>query len=135
MAARAGVEPANVGFRVPCLTTWLPGKVLICLYILTKDGNLHNCDIPPAIYTGYMTAQHIFYILGSITFGAFILFLIGAVAILMTIAGQIRKISHRIHLLTEEVHGIIESGKNYGKTMGSIGILTRIIRAFRNKSN
>ncbi|GAC1412502.1 MAG: hypothetical protein NVSMB66_1640 [Candidatus Doudnabacteria bacterium] len=78
-----------------------------------------------------MTAQHIFYILGSVTFGAFILFLLAALAILLSVAGQIKKISQRINSLTDEVHGMIEAGKSYGKTMGSVGLLTKIIRAFR----
>jgi len=30
--AGAGIEPANTGFAVPCLTTWLPGRAVAVLH-------------------------------------------------------------------------------------------------------
>ncbi|MDB4940128.1 MAG: hypothetical protein JWO40_553 [Candidatus Doudnabacteria bacterium] len=81
-----------------------------------------------------MTAQHIFYILGSIAFGGFVILLIVFIAIMISINRQIRMLSYRFHLIADEIEGLIESGKSYGRYLGAnvgVSVLGKILKMFR----
>jgi predicted PurR-regulated permease PerM len=83
-----------------------------------------------------MTAQHIFYILGSITFGAFIVFLIVITIISIGISKQIRKLTDRLHETADEVQGMIETAKVYTQAVGeNVGfrMLHQLIKFFKSK--
>lgn len=81
-----------------------------------------------------MTAQNIFYIIGSITLTVFLLFLIFAVAVLYGIGRRIRRAERGFRLLRYELRGMFQSGKSYSRYMGaSIGssILGKLLKILR----
>ena len=61
------------------------------------------------------TPQLVFYILGSIAFGLFSIYLIVAFVVLMAIRRRAARVNRRMHLMIDEAHSLIQAGKSYTK--------------------
>jgi len=83
-----------------------------------------------------MTAQEIFYIIASVAMGVFLLAVIGFSLFIYTISRRIHRTARIAHLIIEELHALIRSGRSYSRYFGaSVGasILGKILKSLRQE--
>jgi hypothetical protein len=81
-----------------------------------------------------MTAQEVFYIIGSITLAVFLLFILGAALFIYSLHQKITRMQRMAHFLGSELGKMLREGKSYGRYLGaSLGtsILGKLLKILR----
>jgi len=80
------------------------------------------------------TAQHVFYIFGTIAFGLIAIFLLIITIVMIRIGAAINKMQRRFHFVARELRYLMESGRSYSRYVGAsfmspiMGMLLRFLR-------
>lgn len=95
---------------------------------------MHNSLLPRFPYDHCMTAQEIFYILGSITLALILLLLLVGIFFIISLQRKINRLHRLIKFTGSEIRAALREGKSYGRYVGaSIGgsILGKILKILR----